>query len=100
MIYLEVALRQPISQKPKLLDASKAGYSLNGAFRDTGNGVVLELDFKTKVQRLLLVLPFNSIKTASLLHQQSKLFNLTRHCSRGSLDLLRYQLPLTKTLCQ
>ena len=36
------------SPKPKLMDASKAGYSLNGAFRDTGNGVVLELDFQNQ----------------------------------------------------
>jgi AP-1 complex subunit beta-1 len=34
--------------KPKLLDASKAGYNLNGALRDTGDGVVLELDFQNQ----------------------------------------------------
>jgi AP-1 complex subunit beta-1 len=37
-----------VSTKPKLLDASKAGYNLNGAFRSTGNGVVLELDFQNQ----------------------------------------------------
>lgn len=37
-----------VSTKPKLLDASKAGYNLNGAFRSTGNGMVLELDFQNQ----------------------------------------------------
>ena len=48
MIYLVVALNNQCLAKTKTNGCLKGWLYLNGAFRDTGNGVVLELDFQNQ----------------------------------------------------